>query len=270
MQLESTVSLSVNGVRITQRQLEALKSLQENGSKASAARSLGISAPVLHRYIQTLEKGTGLKLINTSPVGTKLTDDGRHILAEHAAIDNRLRHRQRFRVACTPVTEHLMMAILSEGETEMDLVISDDDNNVRDLQAGLVDFIVLDDPQYLYDIDDVLWQDVGETTMVHIDRGPRYIRYRYGAQRIAYRHLDSNGLNYTVDRTTMRLEDLMESGLSFFIDEILLLKKNLRLRSSTDQNFLRHSISVVYRKEGVQTEFITRSLRTRLSEQHYR
>lgn len=269
MQLESTVSLWVNGVRITPRQLEALRSLREHGSKASAARSLGISAPVLHRYIQTLEKGTGLKLIVSSPVGTHLTEDGRHILTEYAAIDNRLRHRHLFRVACTPVTEHLMMAIMSESKEDMNLVISDDENNVRDLLAGLVDFIVLDDPQYLYDMDDMLWQEVGETTMVHVDRGPRYIRYCYGAQRIAYQHLDSKGIEYSVERNTMRLEDLTESGLSFFIDEILLLKKNLRLRSSTDQNLLRHSISAVYRKEGPKPEFLIRSLRARLTEQHY-
>lgn len=243
--------------------------LKEHGSKASAARSMGISTPVFHRYIQTLEKATGLKLIVANPTGTQLTEDARHILAEHASIEHRLRHRDRFRVACTPVTEHLMMAILSEGKTDMDLVISDDENNVRDLQAGLVDFIVLDDPQYLYDVDDVLWEDVGETTMVHVDRGPRYIRYCYGAQRIAYQHLDLKGKEYSVERTTMRLEDLTESGLSFFIDEILLLKKNVRIRSNTDQKLLSHSISAVYRKEGTQSEFLTRSLRARLSEQHY-
>jgi len=269
VELEASVSISVNGVHITQRQLDALRMLKEHGSKASAARSLGISAPVFHRYIQTLENATGLKLIATNPSGTQLTEDARHILAEHETIERRLSHRERFRVACTPVTEHLMLAILSEGKTDMDLVISDDENNVRDLQAGMVDFIVLDDPQYLYDFDEILWEDVGETTMIHVDRGPRYIRYCYGAQRIAYQHLDLKGIDYSVERTTMRLEDLTESGLSFFIDEILLLKKNMRMKSSTDQKLLSHSISAVFRKEGRQSEFLIRSLRARLSEQHY-
>lgn len=263
--LESKVSICVNGVRVTERQLQALRALKEHGSKASAARSIGISAPVLHRYLQNLESSTGVEMIRSSPRGSELTDAARHILNEHAAIDSRLRHRTRFRVACTPVTEHLMMLILSQSSSGLDLVVSDDENNVRDLQAGLVDLIVLDDPQYLYDMDDVLWEDVGETTMIHVHRGNRYIRYRYGAQRIAYQHLDSKGVQYVVERTTLLLDDLLDSGLSFFVDEILLLRRNMHLRSSTDQNLLRHSISAVYRHPSPQVDMLVRSLRSRLS-----
>lgn len=266
MHYETTVSLWVNGVRITDKQLRALKALKGEGSKAAAARSLGVSAPVLHRNIQNLERGIGRKLVVSTPRGTRLTEEARHIIQEHSAIDNRLRHRTRFRVACTPVTEHLMMAIMSASSESMDLVISDDDNNVRDLDAGLVDLIILDDPQFLYDLDDVLWDEVGETSMVHVDRGPRYIRYRYGAQRIAYLHLDSRGTEYKVERTTMLLDELLESGMSFFVDEILLLRRKLHLRSDTDERLLRHSISAVYRSPSPQVEMLVRSLRSRLSE----
>ncbi|MDD3398280.1 MAG: LysR family transcriptional regulator [Candidatus Methanomethylophilaceae archaeon] len=264
MELESKVSICVNGVRITDRQLQSLMALKEHGSKASAARSLGISAPVLHRYLQNLESSTGLRLIRSSPRGTEMTDDARHIINEYNAIDNRLRHRGRFRAACSPVTEHLMMAILSSLPWDLDLVVSDDENNVRDLQAGLVDLIVLDDPQFLYDLEDVDWEEVGETSMVHVDRGPRYMRYRYGAQRIAYQHLDSQGIPYSVERTTLSLDELMEGGLSFFVDEILLLRRNMRVRSSTDPAALRHSINAVYRQESEQGAAIVRSLRSRL------
>ena len=264
VELESKVSIYVNGVRVTERQLESLMALKEHGSKASAARSLDISAPVLHRYLQNLEASTGLQLIRSTPRGTEITEEARHIISEYSAIDNRLRHRGRFRAACSPVTEHLMMSILSSIPWNLDLVVSDDDNNVRDLQAGLVDLIVLDDPQFLYDLEDVKWEEVGETSMVHVDRGPRYIRYRYGAQRIAYQHLDSQGHPYSVDKATMSLEELLESGLSFFVDEALLLKKNIRIRSSTDPAVLRHSINVVYRKESEPVDAIVRSLRSRL------
>lgn len=264
--LEPRVSIYVNGVKVTARQMDALKALRDHGSKAAAAASLGISAPVLHRYLQNLEDSTGLELVRSNPRGSKLTEAGRQIVNEHNAIDSRIRHRERCRVACSPVTEHLMMSLLSAMPEGIDLVVSDDENNARDLMAGMVDLVILDDPQLLYDLDDVDWEVLGETSMVHVDRGPRYIRYRYGAQRLAFQHLDSKGVPYSVERSTFSLDDLLESGLSFFVDEILLLKRNLRIRSSTDPALLRHSISAVFRDDAEPVQSIVRALRERLSE----
>ena len=94
--------------------------------------------------------------------------------------------------------------------------------------------------------------------MIHVDNGPSYIRYRYGAQRIAYEQLELMGVKYSIDAETYLLSDLMDSNKSFFVDEYLLQRKGLKIKSATDKRLLRHSITAVYRRE---VKEITRVLR---------
>ena len=93
---------------------------------------------------------------------------------------------------------------------------------------------------------------------VHVDNGPSYIRYKYGAQRIAYAQLDLSGKEYKITGETCYLPDLLNSKKSFFIDEFLLLKKGIKLKSATDKTLLRHSITAVFRRED---RDVTRLLR---------
>lgn len=94
--------------------------------------------------------------------------------------------------------------------------------------------------------------------MVHVDNGPSYVKYRYGAQRIAYSYLDAIGKEYTVDSEVSLVQDLMNSGKSFFIDEFLLLRRGIKVRSATEKGALKHSINAVYRKD---TRCVQRLLR---------
>ena len=103
-----------------------------------------------------------------------------------------------------------------------------------------------------------MWAEVGYMDMIHVDNGPSYIRYKYGAQRIAYAQLDLTGVEYKVTGETCYLPDLLNSNKSFFIDEFLLLKKGIKLKSATDKTLLRHSITAVFRREEKE---ITRLLR---------
>jgi hypothetical protein len=96
--------------------------------------------------------------------------------------------------------------------------------------------------------------------MVHVDKGGSYIKYRYGAQRIAYRHLDSLGKEYSIDSETLSLNDLIDSGKSFFVDEVLLMRKGIRIHSSTDPSLLKHSILAVYRELTFETDRLVNEL----------
>ena len=242
------------GKKITDRQIEVLNAVHGCGSINAAASVLGISAPVAYRHIRELEKAAGEDVLTSTPRGSRLTECGAGILRSMRSAGERLSQVRRFTVACSPVTEELLMSALSSADTDADLMISDDGMNMRALRKDEADVVILDDPVYVFDDDSLHWQEIAQMNMVHVDKGTSYIRYRYGAQRIAFRHLDAAGTEYTVDDETLSLSDLLDSGKSFFADEVLLMRKGLRIRSSTDPALLRHSILAVYREPSEKIE----------------
>lgn len=248
MEIETQISQRVNGRTVTARQIEALSAVQSEGSKTAAAKKLGISVPVIHRYIEGIEESTGMKMIRSTPGGSVLTDDGRKIVESAKMMELRCTECDSICVSCTPVTEELMMSVLSSLKIDADLTISDDLTNIRCLKEGRTDMILLDDPVHLFDLDGYQWAEVGSMDMVHVDRGRSYLQYRYGAQRIAFMHLDAAGKEYSIDGRTMSIKDLMASGKSFFVDEILLVREGIRIKSATEPRLLRHTINAVYRK----------------------
>ena len=64
--------------------------------------------------------------------------------------------------------------------------------------------LLIDDPLYLFDIDEYGYdaEEIGFMGMVYVDKGPSFIRYKYGAQRVAFMFLDTLGYDYTVDALT--------------------------------------------------------------------
>jgi molybdate transport repressor ModE-like protein len=265
VEVEVRISLVVNGKGISARQLEVLAAVRDEGSKTAAAKKLGLSVPVVHKYMAAMEETVGLKLMASTPTGTELTEIGLRILETAETMNYRCTTPRGFTVSCSPVTEELLMSAISQTKVKADLVISDDETNIRSLRGGLSDMIVLDDPQYLEEVEDFEWSEVGYMDMVHVDKGPSYIRYRYGAQRIAYEQLDSDGKKYTVDAETNLLSDLLSSNKSFFVDEYLLIKRGIHLKSDTDKTLLRHSITAVYRREDRDVTRLLRAMQSKRS-----
>jgi molybdate transport repressor ModE-like protein len=259
--VEPSVSLTVNGMHITPRQLEALREVWRVGSQKAAAEALGISVPVLHRHISSMEERVGIKLLDSSPQGTRLTTDGEELVREFNALQSRVSARESTIVGCTLVTEELLLAALSGLGEGFDLIISDDERNLKDFEAGLMDIVVVDDPLYLYDLEGVQFEQVAEDELVHVRRGDRYMRYRYGAQRIGFRQLDADGEEYTLVGDTRSMSMLVDSPYSFFINESLLSRKGIRLRSHTPTEKLHHTINAVYRSETPRIAALLRELR---------
>ncbi len=264
MNIEVRTSQIVDGHPITTRQIEVLRTVASEGSKNAAARKLGISPPVVHKYIASMEEAIGLPLISSTPSGTVLTAEGSQIVRVADQSDLRCDFSRKFTVACTPVTEDLMMSTLSSLRMDVDLVISDDAVNLRMMKEGLADMAVIDDPMYLFDAEEFEWSEIGNMGMVHVDNGSSYIRYRFGAQRIAYMYLDSLDREYSIDAETFSLSELISSNRSFFVDEFLLSKKGIRMKSAVDPGMLKHVITAIYPSE---TREITKIVRHLLSRQ---
>lgn len=249
MNIGVSTSLIVNGHTVTERQLEVLRCIHQTGSKNSAAKKLGISPPVVHKYMESIEKGTGLKILKTTPGGTELTDDALKIVEKYEMMESRCASTKKFTVGCSPVTNDLVMMGLSASKVNGEVLVSNDAMNVKFLNDGIVDLILIDDPIYLFELEKYHWMEIGHMDMVHVNNGPDYIRYKYGAQRMAYEFLELTGEEYNIVSETHMVDELLNSGLSFFIDEFILMRKGIKLMSATDKKMLRHSITAVYRKE---------------------
>lgn len=251
LKLEPVVSLKVGRSTLTARQLEVLRAVYEEGSQNRAASRLSIAAPVLNRYLGQIETKVGTALLVTSPRGTTLNEEGERIALEYIALSRRVASEKGMVIGGTMITEEMLLRALTaaDPEGECDLIISDDQRNLKDFRAGLMDVVVLDDPLYLFDLEGTRWQEVATDRLLHVGRGPRYARFMYGAQRIGFRHLESAGEEHVLVRTFRSPEMMIASGLSFFINESLVLRRGLKIRSDTDPAKLAHQINAVYRKE---------------------
>jgi molybdenum-dependent DNA-binding transcriptional regulator ModE len=251
VKLEPKVALEVNGVDLTSHQLEVIAAIYRHGSQRSAARSLGIATPVLNRYVRQIEAKTKLKLAEGTASGTVLTADGERIAKEYEALRVRMSKSPVLVVGCTIITEDLLLSSLSKVDPEgkFDLIISDDLRNLKDFRAGMMDLVVLDDPLYAFDESEALFDEIGFDRLLHVDRGTTYLRFLYGAQRIGFKHLEVTGKTYRVERTERSLTSLMNSNMSFFVNESLAARKGLKIRSDTDPRLLKHEIMVLYHEE---------------------
>lgn len=266
MQIRAQYSQTIDGKPVTSRQLEALLAVQEEGSQTAAARKLGISVPVLHKYISNIEEAAGTPVVRATPAGSKLTDAGREIASAARAMSYRCDMDRGFTVCCSPVMEDLVLSVLSSLRISgSNVVVSDDEYNIRMLREDRADLAIIDDPLYLFDAEEFEMDEIGYMGMVMVDNGPSFIRYRYGAQRVAYMYLDSEDRKYTIDAETMSLPELLGSNKSFFVDEYLLSRRNLRLRSAVDPKMLRHAITALYRTEGRNETRLIAALKSRFT-----
>ena len=254
----------INGRLVTNRQLETLAAVAKTGSKTAAAKKLGISVPVVHRYISAIEDAAGAPVTFSTPAGTKLTEEGKLILETFVTTELRCSDDHKFTVCCSPVTEDLLMSVLSSLKmTDVELVISDDEHNIRMMKENLADLAVIDDPLYLFDAEEFDGTEIGHMGMVFVDNGTSFIRYRYGAQRVAFMFLDTMDWKYTIESETFSLPELIGSKKSYFIDEFLLVRKGIKLKSAVDPKVLRHAITAIYRKEDKTVSRLVKALQAR-------
>lgn len=264
MQISVQSSQTVNGRPVTARQLEALLTVQDTGSQTAAARQLGISVPVIHKYLASIEDAAGTPILKTTPAGSKLTEAGLEIASVARSMSQRSDMDRGFTVCCSPVTEDLMMSVISSLRISgANIVVSNDEYNIKMLREDRADLAIIDDPLYLFDAEEFEMDEIGYMGMVLVDNGPSFIRYKYGAQRVAFMFLDSEDREYTIDSETFSLPELLGSNKSFFVDEYLLTRKNLRLKSAVDPKMLRHAITALYREDSRNVSRVISALKTR-------
>ena len=249
MEILPEVRLVVDGVHISFRQIQALRAIAETGSQNRASQKLGISVPVLHRYIRELETKLGYELLSSTPRGTRLTREGGAIVDAQKRFENRLKEAGNPVVACSPLFFQVItktVAAVEKSGYPMDIMVGDDELNTYFLNIGVVDIVVFDDPVFAYrekeSYESFELVEVVKDTLLYVRRGKKHLRYKYGAQRIGFNHLDLKGEDYEIVGETRDFEELLRSKFSYFINRSLALREGYEIESAIEPGQLMHSI----------------------------
>ena len=74
-------------------------------------------------------------------------------------------------------------------------------------------------------------EEVGRDALLWVDRGKEFALFRYGPQRLGFEYLEQQQIPYEVVRFISESDSLLDSKLSFFINESLALRKGFTRRS---------------------------------------
>ena len=235
-----------DGQEVTRRQLEALAALERMGSMKRAAAELGLSTPVLHKYVREIEEKTDLGLITTTSRGSRLTNEGKELLRRFRAFELRLEDDRVLKISGTVVSQRAIMTAateLSDDGIGCRVVIATDADNLRALDERRVDCIVLDDASYAMErAADVPSEEIGTDMLMLRDAGPRYARLAFGAQRLGFRYMQERGIPHEVVRTIFEPSLLVRSDLSFFVNRSLVRNGIVSAEDAKDQRWSIHAI----------------------------
>jgi len=253
MEFDPELWLRIKNKKVTAHQMQILSEIAQTHSQTQAALNLGISVPVLHRHLHSLKEKLGSELIITSPNGTWLTDAGRVVLRIYNKYREMLEPEKWVTICCTPITNKLLEEALIDFEiagNKYKISVNDDIYNLKSLYLGRADLVLFDDPNYAIEFegspdDKILTIDIYRDTLVHQKKGNKYIRYKFGAQRLGFRFLDVENKRYKILYEISNFDHLIKSGKSFFINQSLLIRRNIEIISSSDLKMLVHPIMAV-------------------------
>jgi hypothetical protein len=199
-------------------------------------------------------KKLGKELVTTTPNGTWLTGDGRALLNIYQRYSEMLEEsKNEFSVYCTPISYTLVKKALLPFELQgkpTRISVNSDQQNLKALYLGRAKLVIFDDPVYAMEFEGlkdekVITIDLFSDTLVHVDSGQDYIKYKYGAQRLGFRYLESVNITYTVHSEVSDLDYLLNSGKSFFLNRSFMLENGLDLKSTTEPEIFKHPIMAV-------------------------
>lgn len=249
MRLRARAALFADGAEVTHRQLEALAAVADKGSMRKAAEALGISTPVLYKYVKEAEAKVSAELVSSSSKGTALTGDGRALLRSFETFELRLRDEDGVRAAGTLVSERCLLTAataLSASGTTCRVWISTDEENLRMMDEGRLDCVVLDDALYAMERADMFeGTEVGSDVLLHRHCGPDHLRLAFGAQRLAFRHLEQRKVEHRVVRTVFEPAVLDTTDLSYFVNRSLVRRGIVKAHGAREQKWSAHSVVAV-------------------------
>lgn len=253
MDFDPELWLRIKDKRLTAHQMQILAELAHTHSQTRAAAHLGISVPVLHRHLKSLTQKLTLELVTTTPNGTWLTNAGRGILRIYNRYQEMLKPEESIKLCCTPITHELLLDTISTFEAEGQryiVSVNDDVQNLKELYLGHADLVLFDDPNFAIEFEGspeekILIVDIFQDTLIHVNNGRKYIKYKYGAQRLGFRYLDAEDTKYQVLYETSSLSHIMNQDKSYFINQSVLQRRDSNLSIDNNSKMFVHPIMAV-------------------------
>ena len=182
-----------------------------------------------------------------------MTTEGKLVLKIHERYSEMLRPEQATTLHCTPITHDLLVETISGLEAKGEkyqISINDDWQNLKALYLGRADLVIFDDPNYAIEFegfkeDKILIIDLYKDTLIHHRNGSRYIKFKYGAQRLGFRHLDAANKKYKILYETSSLKQLINSKYSFFLNHSIIQQNNISLSNNDDSQMFIHPIMAI-------------------------
>ena len=130
-------------------------------------------------------------------------------------------------------------------------MVSDDEMNVSLFLSGQVDLLVLDDPLFAYEnLREHPVKEIGKDTLLWVDRGPRFARYRYGPQRMGFEYLKQEEIEHEEVRFISNIDAILDTKLSFFVNNSMAHRKGLNRRSLSIRSIAEFSILAVIHEDS--------------------
>jgi len=238
-----------DGQEITLRQMQALAALAERGSMKKAADALGVSTPVLYKYVREVEERADSTLVSSTSKGSKLTAAGRELLSRFKAYERRLEDDKVLKVAGTIVSQRCVLAAateLSDDNIPCKVIIGTDEDNLRLMDERRVDCVVLDDAAFAMErASEMPTSEIGSDLLLQRDQGQRYAQLSFGAQRLAFRYLKEKGMPFEIARRIMEPTFVDRTDLSYFINRSLARTGIVKAEGAKDQRWSIHSITAL-------------------------
>ncbi len=248
------VSFEFENGRVTERELRALVSVDSTGSQLEAAKTLGVSIPVLHRRLTSAEAKVGTPLVETFNRGTRLTQQGTELVHAFEEYNRRTTPSSTPVVACSPIMRqrvHNALSFIERERRRMTVIVSDDETNMSLFLSGQVDLLILDDPLFAYEsLREHPVKEIGKDTLLLVDRGPRYARYRYGPQRLGFEYLMQEEIEHEEVRFISNIDAILDAKLSFFVNNSIAHRKGLNRRNLSVIPIVEFSILAVIHEDS--------------------
>jgi molybdenum-dependent DNA-binding transcriptional regulator ModE len=248
------VSFEFENGRVTERELRALASVDSTGSQLEAAKALGISIPVLHRRLSSAEAKVGAPIVETFNRGTRLTQQGTELVHAFEEYNRRTTPPTTPVIACSPIMRqrvHNALSIIEREYRRTTAIVSDDEMNMRLFLSGQVDLLILDDPIFAYEsLREHPVKEIGKDTLLMVDRGPSFARYRYGPQRLGFEYLKQEEIEHEEVRFISNIDAILDEKLSFFVNNSMAYRKGLNRRSLSIKPIVEFSILAVIHEDS--------------------
>ncbi|HEX9907978.1 MAG TPA: LysR family transcriptional regulator [Thermoplasmata archaeon] len=246
MEVRARVVFVYEGHEVTHRQMEALVALHEKGSMKKAAEHLGLSTPVLHKYVREIEEKLDSPLVSSTSRGSTLTGDGLELVKRFRAYELRLQDDKMLRVAATLVSQRAVLSAATELSNDgrpCRVTIADDETNLRAMDEGRLDCLVLDDALYAMErATEVPSAEIGSDMLVQRETGRKYAQLTFGAQRLGFQFLKERDVPYEIARTIREPTMIDRTDLSYFVNHSLIRTGIVRAEGAKDLKWSVHSI----------------------------